>query len=287
VCAPGLPRWPFQGPGAIGRARAGPAVTVASALAWALVGCGVGARPALDAGMERDAALVEGGLVRPDAGEAQDAGGADAGAALDASVFACAAGDCELGGACGDAGTCALRDRTPACSEADGALPEGAPCEGDGTCSAGLSCFRDVRGAGSAAGVCAFPCCPGISDACGAGRRCSADGVLASGITTTWGRCDAERACDLRMPLCAEREGCYLDPATGRSDCRLAGNVGDGGACVRPEDCAPGRVCAGLGLTTCAPLCVLGDADGCVEGACVAQAYTPSGLGVCVAPARG
>ncbi|MDQ3031608.1 MAG: hypothetical protein M3Y87_04265 [Myxococcota bacterium] len=265
-------------------------------IASMLAGCSSD-RPELDdAGMGRDAALQEGGVVPtdggPDGAARTDAGAIDAG-----TVAACAGGECDprdIGGCPGeDAGVCALRDRLPACVASVGEVTEGESCVGDTDCAAALACFRD----GGSVGICARVCCPGEIGVCGdeTDERfyCRADGVLASGIATSWGRCSELRTCDVLAPerACAMGEGCYIESERMRSVCRYAGSGDVGAMCERQTDCRAGFFCAGVMTSTCVRICRLDDAASCpdAEGRCVAQAYSPPGSGVCVvsAAARG
>lgn len=260
---------------------------IASAIAAAVCtsACSGPPAPQTDGGSERDAALVEGG--QPDAAAFDGAGAfSDAAARDSGSLPACAMGDCDPRVfACGDGGgTCALRDRTPMCVMNAGPLHRGDACATETECGPGLACFRD-----GARGICAEICCPG-ADTCAIGNEvCSADGVLVTGISTSWGRCAPPRACDVLAPDCAPREGCYIVyPDPGDPQCLLAGTADAGEDCVAPDDCLSGLYCAGIGTPkTCVRVCRVGVTSSCPagEGDCVAQAYSPAGSGVCVASA--
>jgi hypothetical protein len=263
----------------------GPSLVLA-ALAL-IAGCSSSAVPDRDGGVERDATLAEGGL-RVDARDVSDASAvrSDASAVLHCDTSSCDPRDTSV--------CCVLADRIPECAES-GELEEGEPCSGEDECASGLACFRDPVASG---GVCAVVCCPGDDAACpdpdpvdgGASRRrCSADGVLISGIETSWGRCDWRRSCDpLAEGSCPEREGCYVrwprDREEDAASCELAGSAIVGQLCEVQRDCAPGLFCAGVGTRSCVRICRIGDPGSCPdeEGSCVAQAYSPSGTGVCV-----
>lgn len=246
-----------------------------------LAGCG-GGQGDLDASTPRDAAFADAIEIGRDA-MALDAAG-DAAAATDAGVAMCASGECDptAGTGCESTAVCVLDDRLPACVGAVGAGTSGVLCASELECAPGLACFRDGAG-----GVCARVCCPGDAMACDVGTRCSADGVLVTGVTTSWGRCAAPRACDPRTPDCPAREGCYIRYPEPGAECRFAGTAAVGDGCAVPEDCQPGLYCAGIGSPTCVRVCRLDDPRSCpsAEGTCVAQAYSTEGTGVCVAAA--
>lgn len=249
-------------------------------------GCGsTEATGPLDAGVGRDAALQEGGISPADAGFVSDAASArDAGHGGDAS--ACMIGECDPRSAdtCGDAGVCVLADRVPECAPSAGTGLPGAGCVAETDCGPGLACFRE-----GTSGICARVCCPGEVGVCGdptdAEAYCRADGVLASGIGTSWGRCTNLRACDVLMPslVCTSDEGCYIDVDPRRSVCRRAGAADVGERCEAQNDCRAGFFCGGLAAKTCIRICRLSDPRSCPssEGSCVAQAYSPPGSGVC------
>jgi hypothetical protein len=168
-----------------------------------------------------------------------------------------------------------------------GTVPDGDSCMGDLDCGAGSACFRAT---GVTNGVCARVCCPGTGG-CDVGERCSADGVLVSGVSTGWGRCALRTECDVLMPdvVCATPiEGCYVVwPRTAsepQAECDLAGSAAEGEACVEQNDCAPGLFCAGIASRTCVRICQLGDTRVCAAtmSRCVAQAYSPDGTGICM-----
>ena len=248
-----------------------------------LTGCGDSAPDAPDAAQPRDAGFADVIVIASDGAAGDASGPMDAASDTDAGGSSCAMGSCDPRevSECGVTAACVLSDRLPECADAVGGLEEGEPCASALECAAGLACFRE-----GATGVCARVCCPGDEGACGDGMRCSADGVLVTGVATSWGRCGAPRACDPRAPACPTREGCYIDYRT--ADCRLAGTADLGQSCEVPQDCLPGFHCAGIGAPTCVRICVLSDPRSCpsAEGTCVAQAYSPEGTGVCVSTAR-
>ena len=70
------------------------------------------------------------------------------------------------------------------------------------------------------------------------------------------------------------------------AECRYGGSAGVGETCELAEDCMPGLFCAGLGPKACVQVCRIDDMRSCPDGsACVAQAYSPAGTGVCVVSA--
>lgn len=224
-------------------------------------------------------------------GAASDAGGpGDAGA-----VAMCAPGDCDprerdaCRGPDGGAGACVLRDRLPVCVGSVGAGAAGDACAGETDCGPLLACFRGE--ATSTGGVCARVCCPGDDAPCGdpAYAYCRADGVLASGVATSWGRCADVRVCDVLAPEleCAPGEGCYVETERMRAVCRRAGERGVGEPCERQTDCRAGFFCGGVPTSRCVRICRVDDPRSCPdpEGRCVPQAYSPPGSGVCVASA--
>ena len=234
--------------------------------------------------MRRDALIAEGGLE--DAGGWLDGAPSDAALPMtDAGGPSCAAGACDPRepGSC-SSGVCGLRDLLPACFPSAGRLGAGEACTEDAQCGETLACFADAIGVGT----CAPVCCPGDDSTCEPGSHCGGSGRLASGVTTSWGRCLPPRPCDVLMPEgdCAEREGCYIVSASGDTDCRLAGTATLGEPCERAEDCVPGFFCAGVGSRACIRVCSLTDPATCParEGECVAQRYSPPGTGVCVMP---
>src|SRR5690606_33632982 len=97
-----------------------PPFVLAIVVALSVAGCGDddGGRPVVDAGIARDAALVEGGVVPTDASVSDagvDAGaqGSDAGGTSSACATGC---DPRAPSSCGeDAGVCALHDRVAEC----------------------------------------------------------------------------------------------------------------------------------------------------------------------------
>jgi hypothetical protein len=241
-----------------------------------------------DAAIGRDAALQEGGVTPTDAGFVSDAATArDSGASRsDAAVSACVIGECDPRGAdsCSDAGACVLGDRVAECAPLAGVGVTGSSCTGETDCGPGLACFRD-----GSSGICAQVCCPGEIGVCGdptdADVYCRADGVLASGIVTSWGRCTGLHSCDVLAPslACTSDEGCYIDVEPQRSVCRRAGTGDVGERCEAQNDCRAGFFCGGLAEQTCIRICRLSDPRSCPssEGRCVEQAYSPPGSGVC------
>ena len=235
--------------------------------------------------VDRDAELVEGGLPPNDGGRFD---GSVDGAAIDAGVPACP-GTCDPRAAatgCPGATRCVLVDRATSCVSDDaGPAPDaGAHCTGELDCPAGQACFRALDGSGA----CAPVCCPGDDTSCGGNLRCSADGVLVSGVSTDWGRCAPHTPCEILAvtSACAPREGCYVVYPRGVSDpwaeCLLAGAAAAGEPCAAQNDCAPGFFCTGLSTSACVRICVLGDTCPSGEGTCTAQAYSPPGTGVCI-----
>ncbi len=259
------------------------AALVASSLP--LVGCGGGNGPTEDAATRSDASIVETGLAFDDAfAAASDASSpSDAYPVRDGGLSLCR-GSCDpihaMG--CGTGELCVLRAEESMCGAPSRGL-RGTPCTSVDSCAAGHACFLSDTGEG----VCERICCP-LGDDCAAGEVCSGDGTLVDGTATSWGRCTAPRACSLLDPTaCPDREACYVVGSLGASECLLAGVALEGDVCTLPNDCAPGLVCAGALDRACVRLCELGLADDpCGTGTmCVRQAYTPEGVGVCVAAA--
>lgn len=252
--------------------------------ALALVACDGDGDP-LDGGLMRDAAVGDGGGIL-DAGAldaavmAGDAGGFDAGLPL-CDAVACDPRDPRTG--CGGEDACVLWGEAPACEDATLArLGAGMPCVASGECQAGLACFLE-----GAAGVCSRVCCPSDPMGCAVGSRCGGAGVLVEGTETGWGRCLAQRSCDLLRPTetCEPREGCYLIDTTMMTECRIAGSGAAGAPCELQEDCRAGFFCGGVAAARrCVRLCDL-RADECPldEGSCVAQSHTVAfeNVGLC------
>ena len=83
--------------------------------------------------------------------------------------------------------------------------------------------------------------------------------------------------------VCEDREGCYIIDPSGGTECRIAGDATAGQPCRLQEDCEAGFFCGGVGVTKrCVQICRLDTPGDCEEGeACVAQAHTPDGSGLC------
>ena len=165
-----------------------------------------------------------------------------------------------------------------------GLLEAGSECMASVECAAGLACFDN----GSGRSTCELICCPG-DDTCGPEATCGGSGQLVGGVPTSWGRCLPERRCTvLAAPsACTEREACYVVDAMGTTECRVAGARVSGEACEVPNDCAAGLACVGATAKVCVPLCILGESTCPRSNECVRQAYTPSGIGICVPEAPG
>lgn len=258
---------------------------VAIAALASLTGCPETSGESVDAAMRADTAIVETGLAFQDA-RAEDAllVGADALPSRDGGPPLCR-GACDPVRApgCGSSGEACVVQSEEAMCGVPGRGSRGASCTGVGDCATGLACFATDTGVG----VCDRVCCPGASD-CTGSAVCGGDGALIDGTRTSWGRCLAPRACRLLDPeACPEREACYVIGPLGESECLLAGSALEGDRCELPNDCTAGLVCTGATDRTCARLCALGtSSDPCGASAmCVRQAYTPDGVGVCVAAA--
>lgn len=253
-----------------------------------LAGCTLGYNP-LDAdGGLRDALVVDRGM--PDA--AADAPFADAAPSdsgvLDAAPSACPSLDCDPRSvrpcSATPASACLLENAGPTCEPSVGSGREGDACVLDGDCGSTLACFATATG-----GRCARVCCALDAYACGVGTaRCEAPSMLVGGGMSMWGRCDEPHACDvLRNDECDPGEGCYIVSGSGGTDCRPAGATPVSETCVESNDCAPGLVCAGVGVKKCARICSLAAVDACAEIAdteCRSYAYSPEGTGVCSVP---
>ncbi len=248
-----------------------------------LAGCGSSGGDVPDAVARVDASIVETGLEFEDTGPAPADALAPGDAASRDGGLALCRGPCDpvSGAGCEPGQVCALRNESPSCVEPTRGA-RGTPCTTTETCGAGLACFRSTAGA---AGVCDRVCCPGGAD-CPASEVCGGDGALVDGTVTSWGRCLAPLACTLLEPMtCPDREACYVVGSGGETACLVAGTAIEGDACASPNDCAAGLVCAGAFERACARLCRLGGVEercGAAE-MCVRQAYTPDGVGVCVA----
>jgi hypothetical protein len=254
------------------------------------LGCGAPSADEPDAAVGRDAMLAEGG-ISIDAPES-DGGAYDVGPDPgDAAATACASGPCDPRRPIETCamGVCVLRDAVPLCVSRVGEAAEGSACESSEQCAQGLACFRGQDG-----GRCARVCCPASDRAfCGVAMRCSAEGTLANGVTTTWGQCAVRRPCDLlaSRPSCAPREGCYIVyprlPDQPQAECLYAGTADVGETCTEQNDCRPGLFCAGIRTRTCVRICRLASPTECAaDERCVAQAYSPEGTGVCVSSSR-
>lgn len=258
-------------------------VVCTSAALFVLVACD-GDMGASDASLARDAAVSDGGGLLDAGFLVQDASPppSDAGGSVDAGVPLCAAGGCDPRDTTACTGqVCLLSGAAPACeSVMQGMLRAGMPCEASAECAPGLACFLD-----EGEGVCGRVCCPTDGSACAVGSRCGGAGVLVDGTETSWGRCLAQRSCDVLRPsdTCEAREGCYLLESTGMTECRIAGTAGPGEACEFQEDCAAGFWCGGVAAARrCVRLCsVREDACPTEEGRCVAQTHTPDEVGLC------
>ncbi len=237
----------------------------------------------VDAAMRADAPIVEAGLAFDDAANLDASSFADALVSRDGGTPLCR-GACDplQTSGCGAGEICALRGEEAACG-APGRSMRGASCTTLEECGFGLACFATESGGG----ICDRLCCPGGTD-CSTREVCGGDGALFDGTRTSWGRCLAPRTCRLLDPTaCPEREACYVIGPLGESECLVAGAALEGDRCELPNDCGAGLVCTGATDRICVRLCALGSAgDACGSGGmCVRQAYTPEGVGVCVAAA--
>ncbi len=284
-------------------------------IATSVMGCGAersnGVVP-MDASVSRDAVIVSDAVLVLDSSSARDVRsdsrstvdasfapadasipGFDAGSVSDSSrpvpdsgFSACATGSCDptRPGTCGDAASCVLLSTGARCGVA-GAVGLGETCSVARDCSGGLMCMR----VGDAL-RCEQPCCAAdgsTSNTCRLGTSCVGIATTADGTPTAFGRCVASRTCAVFGDDCEPGEACYIVSGTGATDCRIAGDFGDGDLCNGPNSCQPGLVCAGITDRTCARLCTLSDGGGnaCEAGfECRAYAYTPPGTGVCTAP---
>jgi hypothetical protein len=241
--------------------------------------------PPPDDGGRRDALVVDGG-PEPDGSVASDGGGLDG--AVDAGFVGCSRGACDPSvGVCGDAGVCVLDESAPRCVDVgmEGELGKGEACMTPDDCARGLACVMRRGG-----GVCAALCCPDESATCGdLTERCAGTGTLVDGTPTDWWTCVGPRTCDVLEPdaTCDPGEGCYIVSSSRDTDCRRAGALDVGDACVMQEDCGPGLFCLiGAPMPTCARICAIGATSGpraCPsgEGSCIAYAYSPDGTGIC------
>ncbi len=233
-----------------------------------------------DAASRADAAILETGLAYADAPPPVS----DASTNLDASardtLSARCPGACDptAAGGCADGEQCVVDGEAARCG-VGGDAERYAPCSRTDACGPGLACFLSAVG-----GVCDRVCCPS-GGGCDGEETCGGDGLLIDGARTAWGQCAPPRACRLlEARACPDREACYLMDAAGESRCLRVGDGVAGSPCTRPNDCAANLVCVGAVERVCTPLCALGEPDACASGAsCVRQAYTPDGVGICVA----
>lgn len=244
-------------------------------VAFSLAGCPAREMVMTDAGRARDAPLVETGLMYVDAANTTNS---DALMRSDTPSPYCR-GSCSPVARTGCTADCVLVGESSSCGTA-GLLAEGSPCSESSACGPGLACFDN----GSRPATCALVCCPG-DDACGPDATCGGSGLLVGGTPTSWGRCLPQRRCNVlaATTACTDREACYIVDALGTTECQVAGTRLEGELCEVPNDCAPDLACVGASGRTCVPLCALGG-SGCARGKeCVRQAYTPEGVGICVA----
>jgi hypothetical protein len=250
--------------------------------AYAAIGCSSGTPSQPDGGAARDATIADSTIGADAIVDAP----IDAGDALDATHACGGACDPTASLACSDGMRCTFAHGVTACVSATdaGVAHAGDPCSTEDACGGGLACFATAT---TGTGSCAAVCCP-MASACDPSMRCRGDGTLVDGQATAWGRCLPPIACDLAHPdhACATREGCYIVDSMGHTECLVAGTVPPAGACAGPADCVPGYVCAGLTSRSCAQICFLASTaphQGCADLMhCQAQAYSPSGTGICV-----
>lgn len=256
----------------------------ATTLCVAAQGCGE-TTDVRDAAASRvDAPLLETGLAYFDApAAASDALTiGDALSVRDGGSALCRGACDPIGGSGCAPGSCVLHDEEASCGTAARGA-RGTPCDDVSACAAGLACFVGDDGTGT----CGRICCPGGTD-CGSAEVCGGAGALIDGTRASWGQCLAPRSCRLlEMSACPDREACYVTGSAGEAECLVSGTAPVGERCALPNDCAPNLVCVGAIDRVCAQLCSLGGRDDvCGMGAmCVRQAYTPDGVGVCVAAA--
>lgn len=146
---------------------------------------------------------------------------------------------------CNSRQTCGVEpDGTPVCVDI-GAAGEGAGCEAQSDCAAGLGCLR-VHGVAR----CLRFCTPGddpVAACAGGAARADAhpDTASATCLGTVIDRADigvCVLPCTPVDPQCPDGAGCGLIVEAGIAACRPVGEQGDG------ETCDPGRLCqAGLG----------------------------------------
>ena len=256
-----------------------------AACCWAVVAlaaCSSTAPLDADVGAPRDATVVDSTLAADAVADAAS----DGGPASDAGAACGAACDPEATHGCGTATRCTFAHGNAVCEPTldAGLAHPGDSCTSEDACGPGLACFATTTGG---PGTCAPVCCPS-SSACDPASRCRGDGTLVDGQTTPWARCLAPIACDLAHPAqaCASREGCYIVDQMAHTECLIAGSAGAGAPCVQPADCAPGYACTGLTARSCVQICFLSSTaphQGCADTShCAAQAYSPSGTGICV-----
>jgi hypothetical protein len=147
-------------------------------------------------------------------------------------------------------------------------------CGANGECPKGSGCFS---GDGGATSMC-MPFCSETHQDCPVGGACIY-GVGAA--NPDLGLCGPTDGCDPVLNTgCTEPEACYVAGQDGV--CGTAGTVPTGGACGNAA-CAPTNVCAGSSAAdaTCYKLCKTDGSVTCEAGACAAQTWLPTGVGIC------
>lgn len=210
---------------------------------------------------------VDTAVKRPDPPDGGvDGDGRDARATDIVDAFACD----PVGRTCMANQTCGVACRGDAavtvCSPAGGAKA-GEICTTAGGCAPGTQCFPTGCGTIS---TCLQFCRTDID--CGAGSHCTAAVTVPCGtMMTNLKLCS--RPCDPTGTAetgCAKGLHCFLF-GNEVTDCECRGarrTGGDGTACTRGDDCAPGLLCIPdrVGTTTCRPLCRLTAPDTCGAG---------------------
>jgi len=183
------------------------------------------------------------------------------------SIFSDSPQTCDTGYICG-----INEQAQPAC------LPEAAfaggtfydACGTNGECPKGSGCFNINDG------MCA-PYCTVAHPTCPVGGACIY-GVEGNDVLKL---CAPTDGCDPVLNTgCTEPEACNMAGDDGI--CGTAGTVATGGNCGT-ANCAPTNVCAGTSAqdATCYKLCKTDGSVSCEAGACSAQTWLPTGVGIC------
>lgn len=171
-------------------------------------------------------------------------------------------------------GVCRLGQDEPVCTLPSTETPKsaGQACNTADECVAGHDCIALT----SHTKVCTPLCCVYQSE-------CATGSLCVSSASQPWGHCAAESVCDPVANIgCGGTSSCYLISENVKTACLATGSLGEAASCHSANACAPGLACVGVSQKTCRTLCKLGSACNVPGAACVAQSYTPAGMGICV-----